>query len=97
VGAAVRFVSELARLFATVGRLRLLSLLRRVTGRLDHLRGAVFKVGGLIDCFRGKPREFLGALIIAVLARFQRHGQQPRRAFAQECAVVILVGHHPEQ
>jgi hypothetical protein len=93
VGAAVRFVSGFARLFATVGRLRLLGLLRRVTGCLDDLRRAVFKVGGLIDCFRSKPREFLGVSVVAVLARYQRHGQEPRGAVAQECGVVIPVGH----
>lgn len=80
-------------MLATVGRLALLDFLRSVTGRLDDLRGAVFNIGGLIDCFRGKPREFLGILVIAVLARCQRYGQQPRGAVAQESGMVIPVGH----
>jgi hypothetical protein len=82
-------------LLATVGRLRLLSLLCDVRGCPRALGNAAFKIGGLLDRFRGKPRELLGILIVAVLTRLQCHGQQPGGAVAQTSGVVITVGHQP--
>jgi hypothetical protein len=82
-------------LLATVGRLRLLSLLRDVRGCPRNLNNVDFKIGGLLDRFRGQPREFLGKLVIAILARLQRHGQEPSGAVAQTSGMVIPVGHRP--
>ena len=78
---------------ATMGRLRLLGLLRDTWHRPRNLRSAALEVRRLIDRFRSKPREFLGVLIVAVLARLQRHSKQSRGAVAQASSMVIPVGH----
>ena len=51
------------------------------------------EVRRLIDRFRSQQREFLGVLIVAVLARSQRHSKQSRGAVAQTSSMVISVGH----
>jgi hypothetical protein len=57
---------------ATMDRLRLLGLLGDTWRRPRDPRSAALEVCRLIDRFRSKPREFLGILIVAVLARLPR-------------------------
>ena len=78
---------------ATVGRLRLLGLLRDARHRPRSLRSAALEVRRLIDRFRSQQREFLSVLIVAVLARSQRHSKESRGAVAQASSMVIPVGH----
>jgi len=61
-------------------RLRLLGLLGDTWRRPRDPRSAALEVCRLIDRFRSKPREFLSILIVAVLARLQRHSKQSRGA-----------------
>jgi hypothetical protein len=77
----------------TMGRLRLLGLLGDTWRRPRDPRSAALEIRRLIDRFRSKPREFLGILIVAVLARLQRHSKQSRGAVAQASSMVIPVGH----
>jgi hypothetical protein len=74
---------------ATVGRLRLLGLLRDARHRPRSLRSAALEVRRLIDRFRSQQREFLSVLIVAVLARSQRHSKESRGAVAQASSMVI--------
>ena len=76
-----------------MGRLRLLGLRRDVRHRPRSLRSAALEVRRLIDRFGSQQREFLSVLIVAVLARSQRHSKESRGAVAQASSMVIPVGH----
>jgi hypothetical protein len=71
----------------------LLGLLPDMGGSPGYLRGPVLKVRRLIDRFRGEPGELLGIFIVAVVARFERDGQQPCSAIAHAGSVVFPLGH----
>jgi hypothetical protein len=58
-----------------------------------YLRRPALEVARFVDRLRRQPGEFLGVFIIAVVARHQRCGKQPRRAIAHAAGVVFTVGH----
>jgi hypothetical protein len=80
---------------ATLGRLRLLGLLRDARRGSRNLQSPALEVRGLVDRLRGKAREFLGVLVVAVVARLERDRQKSRGAVAQASCMVVPVGHPP--